>query len=585
MTIQFSNISKSFNGITIFENISGKINKGDIIGLIGVNGIGKTTLLRILSGSEDKDSGSTSYSPENIILHYFEQNWQFSSEKTVYQEIYESFSEEIYPIDMMNTETKSLLFNIGFSEKDFNKKICQLSGGEKTKLFLSKALCKKTDVLFLDEPTNHLDINTVKWLEKFLKKLPVTMVIASHDRLFLDNTVNKIFEMNKDSLKEYPGNYSDFRCQREHEISTLNKQFERESREINHLREIITQRNLWFQNTQSKSSGGVDYRNWKDKSGVQARVIQSKRIKLMKLEEDRVEKPKDQSINIFDIVNKNFKERRLPKYLIEVKNLRKCYGNNMLFQNVNLQIKNGDKIALIGDNGSGKTTLLKILLGTEGASEGTVYITPSLKIGYFSQELEGLCLENTLLEEILLQGVSKQNAFAMLSTLLFKEDDINKKIYFFSMGEKCRIALGKLILSAPGLLVLDEPTNFMDIASRENFETVVSQFLGTIILVTHDRYFIDKFANRIFEIEKYEIKAYEGNFKYYLTRKIHEKKEQTIGNSYHKASDDIMVLECRLASLSRALGDAHLKEEEKAKITDEFFSVSKQIKMLKEQIK
>jgi ATP-binding cassette, subfamily F, member 3 len=153
------------------------------------------------------------------------------------------------------------------------------------------------------------------------------------------------------------------------------------------------------------------------------------------------------------------------------------------------------------------------------------------------------------------------------------------------MGEKCRIALGKLILSAPDLLVLDEPTNFMDIASRENFENVVSQFLGTIILVTHDRYFINKFANRIFEIEKCEIKAYEGNYKYYLSIKFHKKKEQAIGNSYHKASDDIMVLECRLASLSRALGEVHLKEEEKAKITDEFFSVSKQIKMLKEQIK
>jgi ATP-binding cassette, subfamily F, member 3 len=585
MTIQFSNISKSFNGITIFENISGKINKGDRIGLIGINGIGKTTLLRILSGSEDKDSGSTTYSPENIILHYFEQNWQFSSEQTVYQEIYESFSEEIYPIDMINTQTKSLLFNIGFSEKDFYKKISQLSGGEKTKLFLSKALSKRTDILLLDEPTNHLDINTVKWLEKFLKKLHVTIIIASHDRLFLDNTVNKIFEMNKNSLKEYPGNYSDFRHQREHEISTLNKRFERENREINHLKEIITQRNQWFQYTQSKSSGGVDYRNWKDKSGVQARIIQSKRIKLMKLEENRVEKPKDESINIFDIVNKRFKERRLPKYLIEVKNLKKNYDDNILFKNVSLQIKSSDKIAIIGDNGSGKTTLLKILLGKEKASEGSVYITPSLKIGYFSQELEGLCFKNTLLEELQLEGVSKQNAFAMLFTLLFKKEDIDKKIQFFSMGEKCRIALGKLILSAPDLLVLDEPTNFMDIASRENFETVVSQFLGTIILVTHDRYFINKFANRIFEIEKCEIKAYEGNYKYYLSRKIMEKKEQAIGNSYHKASDDIMVLECRLASLSRALGEAHLKEEEKAKITDEFFSVSKQIKMLKEQIK
>lgn len=585
MTIQFSNISKSFNGITIFENISGKINKGDKIGLIGANGVGKTTLLKILSGKIDKDSGIIVCSPGNQILHYFEQAQEFEDENTAYDEIYKEFLDGSTAGDIVKIRTKSLLFNIGFKERDFTKKLFQLSGGEKTKLFLSKILCKSTDILFLDEPTNHLDIETVKWLEKFIKKLSITIVIVSHDRLFLDNTVNKIFEMNKDSLKEYTGNYSDYRIQKDHEVKTMEKQFERETREINHLKEIIAQRNLWFQDTHSKSSGGVDYRNWKDKSGIQARIVRSKRIRLAKLEEQKVNKPKDEAMSIFDTINKHFQERRLPKYLIDIRNLRKCYDTNLIFENVNLQIKNGDKIALVGDNGSGKSTLLKIIIGEESPSDGSVYITPSLRKGYFSQELETLCKKNTLMEEFMRQGITKQNTFSMLSALLFKEADINKPVSVFSMGEKCRIALGILILSKPDILILDEPTNFMDIASRENFETVISLFSGTIILVTHDRYFINKFANRIFEIENHRIEAYEGNYKYYLSRKIHKKKEQAIGNSYHKASDDIMVLECRLAFLSRALCDAHLKEEEKDKITDEFFKVSKQIKMLKEQIK
>jgi ATP-binding cassette, subfamily F, member 3 len=585
MTIQFSNLTKIFNGITVFENISGKINKGDKIGLIGINGVGKTTLLKILSQKLDKDSGSIIYSPEKQILHYFEQSQEFEGENTVYDEISMRLSEEDTPSNLVNIRARSLLFNIGFKERDFAKKLHQLSGGEKTKLFLSKILCKNTDILFLDEPTNHLDIETVKWLEKFIKKLSITTIIVSHDRLFLDNTVNKIFEMNNDSLKEYTGNYSDYRRQKEHEIKTIEKQFERETQEINHLREIIAQRNLWFQNTQSKSSGGVDYRNWKDKSGIQARIIQSKRIKLVKLEEQKVKKPRDEATSVFDTINKHFEERRLPKYLIDIRNLKKCYDENLIFENVNLQIKNGDKIALLGDNGSGKTTLLKILIGQESPSYGSVYITPSLRRGYFSQELETLCGKNTLIEEFIQQGISKPNAFSMLSVLLFKKDDINKPISLFSMGEKCRVALGKLILSKPDLLILDEPTNFMDIASRENFETVISQFQGNVIVVTHDRYFINKFANRILEIEHCHLKAYEGNYKYYISRKIHEKKEQILGNNYHKASDDIMVLECRLAFISRMLGSKDLEESEKTRISNEFFEVSKQIKTLKEQIK
>ena len=499
MTIQFNNMAKSFEGRTIFRNISGKINKGDKAALIGVNGVGKTTLLKILCGRAAADEGNIIYSPENSLVTYFEQNQQFDGERSLYEEACSYISSENQAVVSQDMETKvrQLLFSLGIKRRDFDKKLSQLSGGEKTKIFLTKVLSQRPDVLILDEPTNHLDLSTVKWLEDFIRKLTITVVIVSHDRQFIDNTVNKVFELTRDRLKEYPGNYSDFRRQREHEILTLKRQYEKETREIRHLKKIIAEREDWFAKSDHKAGSGTDYRVWKDKSGNHARVVKAKQIKLMKLEEKRVEKPKDEEANIFDIINRRFVDRKLPKYLIEAKGLSKSYGDNVILENANLQIRSGEKIAIVGDNGSGKTTLLRLLLGRETVSQGYIYVNPSVKIGYFSQELEQLNIDCTLLEELSLQGAEKEKARAVLSSLLFDNEAINKKVGVLSMGEKCRAALGKLILSEVDILFLDEPTNFMDIPSRESFESVIAQFKGTVLLVTHDRYFINKFAERI----------------------------------------------------------------------------------------
>lgn len=587
MNIEFTNISKAFNGSTIFQNITGRINSGDKIGLIGQNGVGKTTLLKILCKKEEKDSGNIFYAPESLLVSYFEQNFKYDSDRTLYEEVYNHMSNEESSANIqdISTKTRSLLFNIGILEKDFQKKISQLSGGEKTKLFLSKVLSQKTDLLILDEPTNHLDLNTVKWLENFIRKLSITVVIVSHDRQFLDNTVKRIFEMNSNELKTYEGNYSFFRIQREIEILTLKKQYEKETREINHLRKIIAQRTEWFAKTDHKPKKDINYGLWKDKSGNQARIIKSKQSKLLKLESNRTQKTVEKDVNIFDIVNRYFIDRHLPKYLIDVKNLAKYFDTTEILKNVSFQIKPGEKVAILGNNGSGKTTLLKILLSNEEATLGSVYIAPSIKLGYFSQELDQLNNNTTLLNEFILQGISQQNARSMLSALHFGDKDIGKKIEFLSMGEKCRVALGKLILSQVDILLLDEPTNFMDIMSRENFETVISQYKGTVILVTHDRYFINKFAEKILLVENKQIKVYNGGYKYFQSKRIHEKKEQSVGKKYYNILDDIMVLECRLAFVSRKLGNKKLEDEQKDPLTKEFFQLSAKLSELKNQIK
>lgn len=581
MTILFENLTKIYNGKIIFENISGRVNKGDKVGIIGKNGIGKTTLIKIIMGFEERDGGDISFSPEGIGFSYLTQNADFNEASTVYEEISKikniksSLNSSKY-----GSILKKRIREIGFDESYYNIPVSRLSGGEKTRLSILKMLLEDSEILVFDEPTNHLDMETIKWLEEFLMKIDKTIIIISHDRLFLDNTVNKIFEMERNLLKEYRGNYTSYREQREIEIKNQQTSYEKQEREINHLKKVINERKNWYESAH-KAAGQNDFLRSKSKKHVN--VLRTKEKMLQRIEDNRIEKPRSEMAAAFNIINGQKQEKRLPEYLIRAKGIDKSYGKKRVLQEVSFSVKRGNRIALIGKNGSGKTTLFKLITGQEKRDKGEIYINPLAKIGYFSQELEGLDLNSSILEEMLKSGEQPQNIRLLLGCLLFRGEDVHKKIENLSMGEKCRAAFAKLILSNPDIIMLDEPTNYMDIISREKIEEALENYNGTLILVSHDRYFIKKIADRIFEIHDSKLEIYEGDFEYFMEKKAHNEIAQEI-TDYSKIKNEISRLECEIAFIFGKLDDLKISPDEKQDLNTRFITISKKLHELKSSI-
>ena len=575
MTIVFKNLSKIYNGKIIFENISGKINDGEKVGIVGVNGVGKTTLMKVIMKSEDKDFGEITYIPQNIRFGYLNQYASFD-DTSVYDELLKSIPASnslIYDADSCKSRVKKILLEAGFNEIDFNKPASKLSGGEKTKLSICKTLMKDSDILVLDEPTNHLDMESIKKLEDILKNIKKTVIIISHDRQFLDNTVEKILEMNSNCLNEYRGNYSAYRLQKENLLKAQRKEYEKQQNEIKHLKEIIENRKTWFESAH-KSAGQNDF--YRSKSKKHVSIMKSKEKQLKKLEDNKIEKPKPNMVGAYEYLM-DTSERKLPQYIIRGGNISKAFGENSIFQDVSYDIKRGEKIALLGKNASGKSTFIKMILGKEKLDSGYININPSIKIAYFSQELTNLDFNNTVLDELLKENIPIQHARLILGSLLFREDDVFKKINDLSMGERCRVAFAKIIISSANMLILDEPTNYMDIISRERIEEILKDYNGSVLLVSHDRYFVKKIANRIFEIEGSKLNIYEGNFEYYLSQKEETVKKEKLGNNYINIKDEIRRLECEIAFISGKLGDPKLVPNEKAELDKKFIHISRML--------
>ena len=582
MSVIINNIKKSYKATVIFENISARINEGDKIGLIGVNGVGKTTLMKILMGEEEYDSGSINVFPEHLKIGYLKQLNEFEENATVYQKL-NSFALSASTAANNSGYGKRLkesLIKLGFKEKDMNKRVSKLSGGEKTKLSLCLVLADNPDILILDEPTNHLDVEGIKWLEDFLNSIKKTLIVISHDRLFLDNTVNKIFVMKFNEIKEYKGNYSAYKQQNDHNIKSLMNERKKQQREIKHLENHIETQMRWYHRAENDKS----YRSVSGTSNYRAgnpryiSTIISKRIRIEKIKKNMKDIPKEDMSANFNLINKRTNlNSELPKYLIKVNRLKKSYGSKVIFNDAAFHVKNGDKVALMGRNGSGKTTLFKILLGLEKADSGSVYLNPSLKTGYFSQELENLNLKNTILQELVQSGIDKLEARKILGRFLFNGEEVFKIIENLSMGEKCRVAIAKLIMSEINMLILDEPTNHLDIVSKENIEDTLKEYSGTIVFVSHDRYFIDTVATRILEIENQSIKAYEGRYKYYLSKKEEDKKREQLGKNYLSIKDEIIRLECEMAFLSGKLRKKQGEEESDSEIVNRFFSTAEKL--------
>ncbi len=535
-------LTKTYGIDVILQDVSFHINEGDRIGIIGANGAGKTTLLKILSGELPHDGGDFFLSADTTI-GYLKQSDNFQSENTVMEEVEAIFSgieqlekdmlelsakisemsergehgpevdRLLHRYDQMQeefrdkggysykSEINGILSSMAFGEDFYNKKISTLSGGERTRLALACLLLKKPDLLFLDEPTNHLDIGTLKWLEQYLKSYKGTILLVSHDRYFLDQTVTRIFEVENHKLYTYNCNYSGYAEQKRQRREAQMKKYQNQQKEIARQEEMI--RRFKQRGTELLAKRAAS---------------REKMLEHMELEE----RPEALRGKMKLQFHQNFKSGN-DVLLGEGLSKSFGYGSNQkqLFRGVDFDIKRGERICIVGANGVGKTTLLKIIMGKLEANSGRLKVGHNVDFGYYDQEQALLSGHNTVLEEIhdayrLYTDTELRN---ILGRFLFQGDQVFLEVGSLSGGEKARLSLLKMMLSGANVLILDEPTNHLDIESKEVFEDALMDFPGTVIVVSHDRYFLNKIPTRIFELGHEGITTYLGTYNYYVEKK------------------------------------------------------------------
>ena len=530
MQLVVDNVAKAFGINEIFKNVSFMVEQGEHLGLVGVNGSGKTTLLRCLLNPEYVDKGAIKFEPGTSV-GYVQQGftdiegtiWQFMLKscpeilglREKLQQIEEASAEldgaeldevlEEYArvtkryehMDGYNLEAriKRVLIGLGYKEDWWEKDAATLSGGQKTRLMLAAALVRNPDFMILDEPTNHLDILMTQWLEGYLREFRGGLIVVSHDRAFLDNVATRILEMEGGKLQSFKGNYSKYLEQKAIQTQTLEAAY-------NAQQDYIARTEAYIR---------------RFKAGIKSKMARGRQSQLDRLE--RIDAP---------VYNEEF-ELRLPPAaecadrVLIMEDLTIGYGDNVLAKGINLTLRRGEKAALMGANGTGKTTLLKTILGEVESLKGRAKIGNRVQIGYFSQTYERLNPKQTLLENFVIEyGFTEEHTRSMLGGMLFHGDDVFKEIGTLSGGQKARLVLLKLVLDGANCLVLDEPTNHLDIMARETVEAALTAFDGTVLVVSHDRYFINEVANRIWEIEDGQVKDYKGNYEFYQEERAKE---------------------------------------------------------------
>jgi ATP-binding cassette subfamily F protein 3 len=527
MQLVVDKIAKSFGVHDIFKDVSFMVEKGEHIGLVGVNGSGKTTLLHCLLEPSYIDSGSIRFEP-GISVGYVQQGftdikgtiWEFMLQScpeilrlreelqrleaevsTAADDVLETIMEEYTRVTKRyeyldgyhyENRIKRVLIGLGYTEEWWKQDAATLSGGQKTRLMLAAALVRNPDFLILDEPTNHLDIVMTQWLEAYLREFKGGLLVVSHDRAFLDNVAVRILEMEAGKLQSFKGNYSRYLEQKAIQTATLEAAYAAQQDYIARTEAYIR----------------------RFKAGIKSKMARGRQSQLNRLE--RMDAP---------VKNEEF-ELRLPPAtecadrVLIMEDLSIGYGEKVLAQGINITLRRGEKAALLGANGTGKTTLLKTILGEVQPLKGKAKIGNRVQIGYFSQSYERLDPRQTLLENFVIEyGFTEERTRSLLGGMLFHGDDVFKEIGTLSGGQKARLVLLKLVLDGANCLVLDEPTNHLDIMAREAVEAALTAFDGTVLVVSHDRYFINEVADRIWEIEDGQLKDYKGNYDFYLAEK------------------------------------------------------------------
>lgn len=533
MVLACNNISKSFGIDEIIKNASFNIEEREKAAIVGINGAGKTTLLRIIMGEYQADSGEVIIAKDRTI-GYLAQHQKLSGDNTIYDEllsvkkdiieleqkvrrlelemhskegveleaVMEAYSKSTHQFELQNgyaykSEVVGVLKGLGFDESDFEKKMNTLSGGQKTRVALGRLLLSKPDIIMLDEPTNHLDMNSIAWLENYLVNYDGSVIIVAHDRYFLDKVVTKVIEVERGIVSVFSGNYSDYAAKKKQLMDAKLKEYYNQQRDIKHQEEVIAKFKSF--NREKSIKRAESREKLLDKIEVIDKPITEQETMHFKLE------PAKESGN--DVLS--------------VEGLSKAFGGNRLFDNVSFEIKKGEKVALIGNNGTGKTTILKIINHIIEADAGKLKLGANVEIGYYDQEHNVLHMDKTAFDEIgdAYPDMTNTQIRNMLACFLFTGDDVFKKISDLSGGERGRVSLAKLMLSNANFLILDEPTNHLDIMSKEILESALNRYTGTVLYVSHDRYFINKTASRIMELSANTVTNYIGNYDYYLEKR------------------------------------------------------------------
>ncbi len=533
MILSCNNISKSFGTDVIIKSCSFNIEDHEKAAIVGINGAGKSTLLKIITGEEPADTGIVTLAKDKT-LGYLAQQQDLQSDRSIYDEL---LSVKQYILDMeselrriedamnnasgdeleslmnrytnlnhefeMNngyaykSEITGVLKGLGFAEEDFSLHVNTLSGGQKTRVSLGKLLLSKPDIIMLDEPTNHLDMDSISWLENYLLNYSGAVLIVAHDRYFLDKIVSKIIEIDNGDCTVFSGNYTDYASKKAILRNMKLKEYLNQQRDIKHQEEVIAKLKQF--NREKSIKRAESREKMLDKIEVVDKPVELNAKMNIKLEPS--------------VVSGND--------VLTVTDLTKSFDGNTLFNNINFEIKRGERVALIGNNGTGKTTILKLINGIIQPDSGSIYLGAKVAIGYYDQEHHVLDPDKTLFQEIqdAYPDLNNTQIRNTLAAFLFTDDDVFKYIRDLSGGERGRVSLAKLMLSNANLLILDEPTNHLDIVSKEILENALNSYTGTVLYVSHDRYFINATATRIIELTNQSIVNYIGNYDYYLEKR------------------------------------------------------------------
>lgn len=618
--LQGKGLSKYYVTDLIFQNVDFYIQENEKVALVGPNGAGKSTLFRCIVGEENFDSGQLMLSQKHT-MGYLEQMPQFGEEVTLLDAVLEMFSDifvlrdELRAMEMAMSEAqdekleklledyaalthkyedlggfsaeskaKGIIKGLGFNDADFSRKVYNFSGGEKTRVTLARLLVREPDLLLLDEPTNHLDLDALEWLENFLRNYKGAVFIISHDRYFLDQVVTKVFEINHHTMHSYNGNYTRYTVLKaEVELAQM-RAYNKQQAEIARTEEYIR----------------------RYKAGIKSKQARGRQKKLERVERlDNVAFNKTMNLSLNDAAQSG-------DIVLKVQNLGMRYGERELFRDLNFTIYQHEKVGLIGANGTGKSTILKIILGQISPLAGSAEMGARVKVAYYDQEHRGLNLKNTVLDEIFRNyDVNLNEARDLLARVLFTGEDVYKIVGDLSGGERARIALLKIILDEPNFIIMDEPTNHLDIDSKNIVENLLDDFNGTVLVVSHDRYLLDKVCERILELENGAINDYLGKYSYYREKKAElerirlEKEAEAAAKVKKKAAEktapkinkakikaeiaaieeEIAQKEERLAVLSEELGQSgSYQDEESGKaLVNEYHTLETEIPLLYEK--